>query len=332
MAMPSVAPRARARPCRWPAARARRRSAALAALAALAVFARLAAFAGLAAFGAPGLGGPTWDQEHEERQGENGEDEEVLVLDQRPDHRHRRLVGRQPARLRQLVVAVQEQLGEEDEEGDAGDLEEAPEVDPDAAADEEHPEDDRRGEPDHRAQKGEQAGRRQRKSGEEEDGLDPLAKDHEEGEEEEPDGDRPATPSALPGEDAGERPLHLAGELVRVAPHPDQESSDEDRRGDIEEALEHLLVHRHPVEEEGARQGGGGGRGDPRPDGAQIALRPLFAQKGDDDPHHEGRLHPLAEGDDQRLKHGPLPGAPEPLAAPLLPSSPQRSRCTGRRS
>ena len=42
-------------------------------------------------------------------------------------------VGRQPAALGELVVAAQEELDDEDQEGRAGDLEEAGKVEADAA-------------------------------------------------------------------------------------------------------------------------------------------------------------------------------------------------------
>ena len=48
-----------------------------------------------------------------------------------------------PAGLRQLVVPVEQELEDEDAERDAGDLEEAPEVDAQAAAHEQHAEGDR---------------------------------------------------------------------------------------------------------------------------------------------------------------------------------------------
>ena len=240
-----------------------------------------------------------------------------------------RRVGRHPARLGQLVVPVDQELEDEDQQRDAGDLEEAPEVDPHAAAHEEHAEDDRRREPERDAQDGQQAAGGERQGGEEEHRLDPLAEDHQEGEEEEAGG-RPSRRRSRARMRASDP--FISPDTVRVAPHPDHQGGDHHRRAEVEDALERLLVDRHTVEQPGA-----GERSPPRPPRSraqtapQVALGPLLAQEGDDDADHQGGLDALAQGHDQGFKHAPLPAARRPGAPPAWPRRPRpQAICTAR--
>ena len=170
-------------------------------------------------------------------------------------------------------------------------------------ADEEHPEPDGESQAGEGAEQRDEAARGEGDGGQKEGGLDPFPEDHEEGEEEEAgeDGGRVATV-----DDLRQGPLHLAGDVLGVAPHPDDHGGDHGGGSQVEEALEDFLVDRHGVEGPGAgeaRQDGGDEAG---PDGLEVAAEAVLLQEGVDDAHHQGGLDAFAQGDDQGLDHGNL--------------------------
>ena len=98
---------------------------------------------GAALVGGGGVGGEGFGdaaallhQDHEAGEGEHGDEEEEVVADDGTDVTHLGLAGGEDAVFGELVQAADDELEGDEVEDDAGDAEEALQVDLDAAADE----------------------------------------------------------------------------------------------------------------------------------------------------------------------------------------------------
>ena len=124
-------------------------------------------------------------QNHQAGEGKHGDEEEEVVADDGADEAHLGSAGGQDAVFGELVQAADEELEGDEVEDHRGDLEEALQVDLDAAADEEDAEDDGDGDAEQGAGEAEDLGGVQRDGREDQDGLDAFTQDEEEDEKEE---------------------------------------------------------------------------------------------------------------------------------------------------
>src|SRR5207249_1237376 len=119
----------------------------------------------------------------EDRQQEQRRDQQRVVADDWPYDGHLERAARDEPALGKFVNSVDDQLQREDEEQQRGDLEEALQVDAQAAANEEITEENGEREPGERADEGVDPLRVETQRPEHQHRLHPLAEDGEEGEE-----------------------------------------------------------------------------------------------------------------------------------------------------
>jgi hypothetical protein len=190
------------------------------------------------------------------------------------------------------------QPGRHEYEHEAGDAEEARQVELDAAAVDEQPDGDRRGEAEHRARAGARGivGVLEHRE-QEHHGLEPFAEDGEERH-------RHQRAGRAGRQRRAGAAAQLAGEVARVAAHPHHHERDDPHRRDADHGLEPLLpALRELLVEQLERDPGGDAdrhRGaDAQPHRAQRVAPALLAQEAGD----EGGFDALAQADDKNRQH-----------------------------
>ena len=202
----------------------------------------------------------------------------------------------QHAGLLQVVDAVGEDAARDEDQRDAGPLEERAEVDLQGPAVDEPAEQHRAGEADDPAEQRQVVAGAGRLGGgvEEDRGLEPLAADPEEGDQ--GDGERAEVEGAV------ELALELAGDRPRGGLHPEHHGGDEADRDDAREAADQLLglegqlpgaVGERRAEHDRQRDRGA----DAEPDVADAPGAVRLGEEGEQDDDDEGRLQALPQPD-----------------------------------